>query len=90
MGNEESCECCEEEESLGDMTMGVADKAWMKVLQRKLEAMIEKNQGEGMDKTAKIVYEYARTFYDMKMAGKKMPKGAAEAFEKKLMAAMQG
>ena|GEM_PF-5954815 len=89
--NEEGCGCCQEEEDdFGGMMVEVADKAWMKVAQRKLEALIEKNNGKEMDKMAKLVYDYAHELYSLKMSGKEMPKGAAEEFEKKLMAAMKG
>jgi len=90
--NEENCDCCcdEKEQRYGDMMVDVADRAWMKVAQRKLEALIEKNNGKEMDKTAKLVYDYAHKLYSLKMAGKEMPKGAYEEFEKNLMAAMKG
>jgi len=90
MKNDQCCseECCEEEKSLGEMMADVADKAWMKVAQRKIEAMIEKENGKGMDKAAKITYEYVHALYAAKMAGKELPKGAAAEFEKKLSAVL--
>ncbi|MFA6214063.1 MAG: hypothetical protein WC717_02180 [Candidatus Micrarchaeia archaeon] len=89
--NDEGCGCCceEEDESFGAMMVEVADKAWMKVMQRKLEAMIEKRNGKEMDRVASVAYDYAHRLYALKMDGKEMPKGAAEEFEKKLMAAMK-
>jgi len=91
MGEENSCGCCEEEEpGFGDMMIDVAEDAWTAVVQRKIEAMIEKEDGKGLDKVAKIILEHTRKVWQMKMAEKPMPKGATEEFEKKLMAAMQG
>jgi len=91
MKDEQCCseECCKEEASLGSMMVDVADKAWMKVAQRKIEAMIEKENGKGMDKVAKITYDYVHALYAAKMAGKELPKGASEEFEKKLNAALK-
>ena len=88
-GKEECCECCEEK-SFGGSMVELADKAWMKVAQRKLEAMLEKEHGKELDRVAKVTYEYARKFYSAQMEGKELPKGAAEKFEKDLMAAMKG
>ena len=93
MGHDkESCECCCEEpkeKKMGDYMFEVADKAWMKVVQRKLEAMIEKQNGKALDKVAKITFDYVHKTYRLQMAGKEMPKGSAEKFEKDLMAAMK-
>lgn len=93
MGMEESCECCCEEKKepkFGDMMVGVADKAWMRVVQGKLEAIIEKKNGKELDRVAKLTYDYAHALYGAKMAGRELPKGAAEKFEKELMAALKG
>ncbi len=91
-GNEEeSCGCCEEpkEKGFGDMMVDVADKAWLAVMQAKIAKMIEKKNGKEMDKVAKLTYDYVHALYAAKMAGKELPKGAAEEFEKKLNAAMK-
>jgi hypothetical protein len=93
MGMDKKCECgccCDEEESFGDSMVELADKAWMKVVQRRLEAILEKEQGKELDRVAKVTYEYAKKFYTAQMSGKELPKGSAEEFEKKLMAAMKG
>ena len=89
--NEENCGCChEEEDDFGGMMVEIAEDAWAAVVQRKIEAMIEKEDGKGMDKIAKIILEHTRMVWKMKMSGKEMPKGADEEFEKKLMSAMKG
>ena len=94
MGMEESCGCCcegetKEKEKMGDMMVEIADKAWMKVVQKKLEAMIAEKNGEELDGVAKLTYEYVHKLYGEKMAGREMPAGSAEEFEKKLMEAMK-
>jgi len=90
--NEENCGCCchEKEDDFGGMMVEMAEDAWTAVVQRKIEAMIEKSDGKGLDKVAKIILEHTRMVWKMKMSGKEMPKGANGAFEKKLMAAMKG
>ncbi|MFA6489572.1 MAG: hypothetical protein WCT52_02720 [Candidatus Micrarchaeia archaeon] len=83
-------ECdCEKPKSFGDMMVDVSDKAWFAVLQRKIEKIIEKKNGKGMDKVANLTYEYVHSMYAAKMAGKELPKGAAAEFEKKLNAALK-
>ncbi len=92
MDKEESCECCceeEKKENFGGMMVEVAEDAWTAVVQRKIEAMIEKSDGKGLDKVAKIILDHTRLVWQMKMAGKELPKGANEEFEKTLMAAMK-
>ena len=88
--NEEGCGCCchEEEEDFGGMMVEVAEDAWTAVVQRKIEAMIEKEDGKSLNNVARIILEQARATWKAEMSGKGMPKGAAEEFEKKLMAAM--
>ncbi|MFA6907400.1 MAG: hypothetical protein WC263_01075 [Candidatus Micrarchaeia archaeon] len=88
----EGCGCCchEEEDDFGGMMVDVAEDAWTSVVQGKIEAMIEKEDGKGLDKVARIILEHTRAIWKAKMAGKELPKGAEEEFEKRLMAAMGG
>lgn len=88
--NDEGCCCNEQEDDFGGMMVEVAEDAWTAVVQRKIEAMLEKSDGKRLDNVAKIILEHTREAWRMEMSGKEMPKGAAEAFEKKLMAAMKG
>ncbi|VVC00574.1 Uncharacterised protein [uncultured archaeon] len=91
MGNEK-CECCceeEKEQTMTGMMVEVGDKAWMKVLQRKFEARLEKKSGKQMEKVADIAFEYVHKYYALSMQGKKMPKSETDAYEKKLNDAMK-
>ena len=85
----EGCGCCHEgEDDFGGMMTDLAEDAWAAVVQRKIEAMIEKEDGKSLNNVAKVILEHTRAMWKAKMSGKEMPKGAAEEFEKKLMAAM--
>ncbi len=95
MGNDKSCEsdcCCEEEKNktMTGMSIEIGDKAWSKVLQRKMEALLEKKMGKQMDKFAAIAFEYTTKYYTASMQGKTLSKGDTDAFEKKLNDAMMG
>lgn len=72
------------------MAIEIGDKAWMGVLQRKMEAKLEKTMGKQMDKVADIMMDYVHKYYAASMKGKEFPKSETEAFEKKLNAAMMG
>jgi hypothetical protein len=84
------CGCHEQEETMTGMAIRIADKAWSKVLQRRLESMLEKKRGKTMDKVAAVAMEYATKYYAASMGGKELGKGETDSYEKKLMAAMKG
>jgi len=91
--NEECGECCceeKKEETMTGMSVEIGDKAWMAILQRKFEAMLEKEKGKQMDKVAAVAYEYVTKYYAASMQGKQLSKSETDAYEKKLTAAMQG
>lgn len=96
MGKEDCCEsecCCEEEkksQSMTGLSLEIGDKAWSKVLQRKMEARLEKEKGKQMEKVASVAYEYVNKYYKASMQGKALPKSEIDAFEKKLNDAMMG
>ena len=96
MGNEkmDDCGCCCEEEkknqTMTGMCLEIGDKAWSAVLQRKLEAKLEKSKGKEMDKVASVAFEYVTKYYSAAMQGKALPKSETDAFEKKLNDAMMG
>lgn len=96
MGKEDCCEsecCCEEEkksQTMTGMSLEIGDKAWSKVLQRKMEAMLEKAKGKQMDKVASVAFEYVTKYYAASMQGKALTKSEADAFEKRLNDAMMG
>ncbi len=92
-GHMGECECCCEEEkpkaTMTGMAVDIGDKAWMAVIQRKFESMLEKKMGKHMDKVAAVAFEYVSKYYGAKMKGKEFPKSETDAFEKKLMDAMK-
>lgn len=96
MGHDKSsdCECCCEEEkkkiTMTGMAVEIGDKAWMAVIQRRMESMLEKQMGKQMDKVAAIASEYVHKYYAASMQGKTLSKAETDAFEKKLNAAMMG
>lgn len=92
-GNMGDCGCCCEDEkpkaTMTSMAIEIGDKAWMAVLQRKMESIMEKKMGKQMEKTAAVAFEYAHKYYGAKMQGKELPKSETEAFEKKLNDSMK-
>ena len=89
--NEECCcECHEEEETMTGLAIRIADKAWSKVLQRRLESMLDEKRGKTMDKVAAVAMEYATKYYAPAMQGKELGKSETDSYEKRLMAAMKG
>lgn len=91
-GKEECCECCEGEkkQAMTGMAVGIGDRAWMAVLQRKFEARLEKKMGRGMEKLADVAFDYVSKYYAAAMQEKKLSNAETEAFEKKLNDAMRG
>ncbi|MCX6772961.1 MAG: hypothetical protein NTV88_04290 [Candidatus Micrarchaeota archaeon] len=91
--NDECCSsecCCEEEkkQTMTGMAVEMGDKAWMAVIQRKMEANLEKTMGKQLGKVAGIMAEYVHKYYAASMQGKKLSAGETAAFEKKLNDAM--
>lgn len=94
MGKEECCECCcgegKKTQTMTWWSIEISDRAWAAILQRKMEAMLEKTMGKQMDNVASVAFEYAVKYHMAVMQGKTLPKSETDAFEKKLSAAMMG
>ena len=85
------CECCceeKKEQTMTGMAIDLGDKAWSAVIQRKMEARLEKTMGKQMGKVADIMTEYAHKYYAAAMQDKQLSKSETAAFEKKLNEAM--
>ena len=81
-------EQCEEEMDMGAMLLCLADEARMNVMRRKMEALIEKENGAKMDKIAKLVVEHYVKMWKMKMENKGMVASEVQAFNDSLEKAM--
>jgi hypothetical protein len=86
--SESQCGCECHEESLDEKMERIANDAWEVVVRKAMEAEIEKEDGPGIKKVAKIVVDHVRKVWQMKMQNEKLEESEFEAYQKKLMDAM--
>ena len=85
------CQCgcgCEDEWDLKEELDELAEKAWMNVVRKKMEAAIEKESGKKLDKVAQLAVEHAMKTWKMMMENERMEESEEDEYEKKLDEAM--